>query len=67
MIELVTDAPSRTPADARSVARLTLEELHGQIQASLEAGVEDTYTRAHLNESSVRIGRALDAGLQLSN
>jgi hypothetical protein len=67
MVELVTDAPGRTPADARSVARLTLGELHGQIEASLESGGMDTYTKAHLNESKVRIERALKAGLELSN
>jgi hypothetical protein len=67
MVELVTDAPGRTPADARSVARLTLDELHGKIAASLESGGMDAYTRAHLNESKVRIERALKAGLELSN
>lgn len=67
MVELVTDAPTRTPADARSVARLTLEELQGKIVSSLEAGGTDAYTRAHLNESRVRIERALRAGLELSN
>ena len=67
MILLVTDAPDRTPADARSVARITLEDLSNELTTALGSGATDAYTRAHLNESRVRIERALAAGLELSN
>ena len=67
MIELVTDAPGGTPADARSVARMTLEDLGNDLAAGLGSRDLDAYTRAHLNESRVRIERALAAGLELAN
>jgi hypothetical protein len=46
---------------------VTLEDLGNDIQAALGSRALDAYTRAHLNESRVRIGRALDAGLELVN
>jgi hypothetical protein len=67
MIELVTDAPSGTPADARALARVTLEDLGNDMTAALGSRDLDAYTRAHLNESRVRAERALSAGLDLSN
>ncbi|MGE0161035.1 MAG: zinc-dependent metalloprotease [Gemmatimonadales bacterium] len=67
MIELVTDAPNGTPADARSVARMTLERLRNDLDAALGSNHTDAYTRAHLNESRVRVDRALSAGLELAN
>lgn len=69
MIALVTDAPSGTPADARSVARLTLQDLHERLERRLAPPTFnfDTYTRAHLVESRERIERALSAGLSLEN
>lgn len=67
MIELVTDAPHGTPADARAVARMTLQDLDSQMAAALESADLDAYTRAHLNDSRVRVERALAAGLELSN
>ncbi len=67
MIELVTDAPQGTPADARAVARTTLEDLDGRMAAALRSPGLDAYTRAHLDESRVRVERALAAGLELSN
>jgi len=67
MIELVTDAPDGTPADARSVARMTLESLRNALDAALSTTALDAYTRAHLNESRVRVDRALSAGIELSN
>lgn len=67
MIALVTDAPSGTPADARSVARMTLEDLGNDLTAAMGSRDLDAYTRAHLNESRVRIERALAAGLELVN
>ena len=67
MIELVTDAPSGTPADARAVARMTLERLVASLDAALRGSVQDAYTRAHFNESRARAERALEAGLDLAN
>jgi hypothetical protein len=67
MIELVTDAPDGTPADARAVARMTLESLRSGLDAALSTTGLDAYTRAHLNESRVRVDRALSAGIDLSN
>jgi len=69
MITLVTDAPSGTPADARSVARMTLQDLHDRLELRLTPPVYDFdgYTRAHLEESKKRIQSALDAGFSLSN
>jgi hypothetical protein len=67
MIELVTDAPNGTPADARALARMTLEDLGNAMAAALGSRELDAYTRAHLNESRVRVERALAAGLDLSN
>jgi hypothetical protein len=67
MIQLVTDAPSGTPADARSVARMTLEDLGNGLTTALGSPNLDAYTRAHLNESRVRVERALSAGIELSN
>jgi hypothetical protein len=67
MIALVTDAPGGMPADARSVARMTLEDLGNDLQAALGSRDLDAYTRAHLNESRVRVERALAAGLELAN
>jgi hypothetical protein len=67
MIALVTDAPGGMPADARSVARMTLEDLENDLAAAMGSRDLDAYTRAHLNESRVRIERALAAGLELVN
>jgi len=67
LIRLVTDAPGRTPADARAVSRMTLEALVRGIDSALASSGLDAYTRAHLNESRTRAERALAAGLELSN
>lgn len=69
MIALVTDAPSGTPADARSVARFTLQNLHERLERRLAPPTFDfnVYTRSHLIESKERIERALSAGLNLEN
>ena len=54
------------PADARAVARYQLVELKRRVDARLAAGGSlDTYTRAHLSESSARIGKALDASMNV--
>ena len=62
MSTLVLDAPERMPADARSVGRQQLKELKRRIDASMGTKV-NAYTRAHLAESSARIGKVLDAEL----
>jgi hypothetical protein len=67
LITLVREAPSGTPADARALARVTLEELVLAMDATLRSPALDAYTRAHLNESRVRAERALAAGLDLAN
>jgi hypothetical protein len=67
LVTLVTEAPTGTPADARAVARMTLQEIGLAIDRALLSPSLDAYTRAHLNESRVRAERALAAGLDLSN
>jgi hypothetical protein len=68
MTALVTDAPSRVPADARSVARHQLKDLHDRLSRRLSPPYDfDTYTEAHLRESMARIEAALEAGLSLEN
>jgi len=69
MIRLVTDAPSGTPADARAVARYTLQDLHERLERRLAPPTYnfDAYTRAHLTESKERIRHALSAGFSLEN
>ncbi|MEX0771000.1 MAG: zinc-dependent metalloprotease [Balneolaceae bacterium] len=69
MIRIVTEAPSNMPADARSVARTTLQDLHDRLDRRLTPPVFDfnDYTEAHLIESRDRINRALEAGFNLEN
>lgn len=66
MVELVVKPEARTPADARSVARMQLVELDRRLGARLSAGgATDDYTRAHLEEARARIRKALDARLEV--
>jgi hypothetical protein len=65
MIEILVKPEARMPADARSLARMQLSELSGRIGSRLAAGGMDAYTRAHLEESRARIGKALQARLEL--
>ncbi|HEX9692506.1 MAG TPA: zinc-dependent metalloprotease [Gemmatimonadales bacterium] len=66
MIAFVTDPPDRTPADARSVARAELEDLHQRLTRRLTPPFSfDAYTTAHLNEAKIRIERALEAGMDM--
>lgn len=69
MISLVTNPPSGTPADARAVARYTLQDLLERLDHRLAPPTFefDAYTRAHLAESRERIKRALEAGFSLEN
>jgi hypothetical protein len=56
-----------SPQDCQTVAFLELEGLKGRIDGVLAADVKlDTYSKAHLRESSERIQKVLDAQLQLS-
>jgi hypothetical protein len=65
MTALVVKPAARTPADARSVARVQLRDVNRRISASLTRGATlDAYTRAHLDESKARIDMALRAGLE---
>lgn len=68
MAEIVTDAPNGTPADARSVARMELQNLKSRIDRRLSPPFSfDAYTEAHLKEVQVRIQKALDADMSLEN
>lgn len=69
VIGLLTNAPAGTPADARSVARVQLQELSDKLERRMAPPAYgfDDYTRAHLEESKARIDAALKAGLQLQN
>ncbi|MGF1670462.1 MAG: zinc-dependent metalloprotease [Balneolaceae bacterium] len=69
MIKIVTDAPSNMPADARSIARMQLQDLHDRLERRLTPPTADfvDYTRAHLFESRERIKSALKAGFSLEN
>jgi hypothetical protein len=56
------------PADARSLARMHLREVNRRIEATLKdkhAVLDDT-SRAHLEECNERIGRVLNASMQLT-
>lgn len=65
MTVIVVKPAARTPADARSVARMQLRDVNRRITASLaRAATLDAYTRAHLDESKARIEKALTAGLE---
>ena len=65
MTQIVVQPAPRTPADARSVARSQLRDLNRRIGTAIARGTTlDAYTRAHLEESSARIQKALSAGLE---
>jgi hypothetical protein len=66
MTKILTNPPSRMPADARSVARTELQQLKARIDRALSAaGNLGPYTRSHLKEVSERIDHALEAGLEV--
>ena len=55
------------PEDCQTIAYVQLEELNDRIQKLLGSKVKlDSYTQAHLKESSARIEKVLDARLTLS-
>ncbi len=66
MTDLLAHPPARLPADARAVTRVQLRDLQGRLERALGAGTNlDPYTRAHLQEAHERIGKALEAGLEV--
>ena len=67
LIKLVLDADSGTPEDARSLARRHLGHINTRIQQVLQTaqGRLDDYSLAHLEESQVRVTKALDANFQV--
>jgi len=67
LIKLVLDAESGTPEDARSLARLHLGQINSKIQRTLQNARDnlDDYSFAHLEESQVRVEKALDASFQV--
>ncbi len=66
MTDILVDPGSPMPADARSVARVSLRDLHERISRRITPPYEfDDYTYAHLSESKERIEKALEAGLEV--
>ena len=67
LIKLVLAADNGTPEDARSLARLHLVKLNDQIKNALQNSKDklDDYSVAHLEESQVRVEKALDAGFRV--
>ena len=67
LIKLILDADSGTPEDARSLARHHLGQINTRIQGVLQnaQGRLDDYSLAHLQESQVRVEKALDASFQV--
>lgn len=55
------------PEDCQTVAFVELTRLKGRIDALLGSGIKlDTYTQAHLEETSARIGKVLDSRMLTS-
>ena len=67
LIKLVLDADSGTPEDARSLARLHLGQIKDNINNVLSNSKNklDDYSVAHLEESQIRVEKALDANFQV--
>ncbi len=67
LIKLMLDPDSGTPEDARSLARRHLGQINSRIQNVLQnaQGKLDDYSSAHLEESEVRVSKALDANFQV--
>jgi hypothetical protein len=60
MIRMVVDPASGAPDDARMLAWDQLRKLKSRVAAAMRPG-QDEYTRVHLDESLMRINRALNA------
>jgi len=61
MIAQVVSTPPGTPDDAKMLAWDALRQLKTQIASARQSGTYDDYTRVHLDESLMKIDRALDA------
>ncbi|HLV78720.1 MAG TPA: zinc-dependent metalloprotease [Chthonomonadaceae bacterium] len=67
MITQVVSPPAGTPDDARMLAWDALRGLKAQIASARQGGSYDDYTRVHLDESLMKINRALDARILVSS
>jgi Met-zincin/Domain of unknown function (DUF5117) len=61
LIHMVVSPTTGVPADARTIARVTLTTLGTRLTHALGAGGLDAYTRAHFADSRARIAQALNA------
>lgn len=61
MIGIMLQPAPGTPEDARTLAWSELKALHARLVAAQKTLSADAYTRAHLDESAARIGKALNA------
>jgi hypothetical protein len=61
---MLSDAPD-VPEDARSLSRLQLKRISGQIDGALGQDGLDDFTVAHIDETQARIQRALNAQVSL--
>jgi hypothetical protein len=61
LIGMVINPPVGTPEDAKVLAWAHLRQLRDEIASARRAARYDDYTRVHLEESLMRINRALDA------
>ena len=66
MIGLVLGSVPGVPEDARTLARADLLTIAALIEARLQDGGPDAYSRAHIEETGARIEAALEAGLERS-
>lgn len=66
MVAFVLSPPNGTPDDAKSLAWDQLRQLKGKISA-VQNRKYDTYSRVHLQESLVRVNRALNAQSSIIN
>jgi hypothetical protein len=66
LIQVAFTPDPGTPDDARSVARMNLVDLLGEIETALDSGaLMDGYTKAHLMDSHARALTALEPGYEL--
>lgn len=67
LIKLVLAADSGTPEDARSLARLHLNQINDRLKNVLQNSKQklDDYSVAHLEESQIRVEKALDANFNV--
>jgi hypothetical protein len=61
MIGMVTNPTASAPEDAKMLAWDQLRRLRRAIQSAQSDGKYDTYTQVHLEESLMRVNRALEA------